>query len=98
MTQIPFQNVAAFILAGGTSERMGQDKALLELGGAPMVTRMERLAQPYVASVAIVAPQERYAQLGLHIVPDRWPGAGPLGGIATALGLDKCRMEPHPWM
>ncbi len=65
---------------------MGQDKALLELGGAPMVTRAARLAQPYVVSVVIVAPQERYAQLGLEILPDRWPGAGPLGGIATALG------------
>lgn len=86
MTQILFQNVAAFILAGGASQRMGQDKALLELGGAPMVTRMARLAQPYVASVAIVAPPERYAQLGLNILPDRWPSAGPLGGIATALG------------
>ena len=86
MTPIPFQNVAAFILAGGASERMGQDKALLELGGVPMVIRAARLAQPYVASVAIVAPQKRYAQLGLNILPDRWPGAGPLGGIATALG------------
>jgi molybdenum cofactor guanylyltransferase len=86
MTQIPFQNVAAFILAGGASQRMGQDKALLKLGGAPMVTRMARLAQPYVASVLIVAPLERYERLGLKILPDRWPGAGPLGGIATALG------------
>src|SRR6476646_3246496 len=85
MTLFPCRNVAAFVLAGGASERMGQDKALLELGGVPMVTRATRLAQPYVASVAIVAPQERYAQLGLRILPDRWPGAGPLGGIATAL-------------
>src|ERR1035437_3650070 len=86
MTLIPFHNVAAFVLAGGASERMGQDKALLELGGVPMVMRAARLAQPYVVSVAIVAPQERYAQLDLRILPDRWPGAGPLGGIATALG------------
>jgi molybdopterin-guanine dinucleotide biosynthesis protein A len=86
MTLFPFHNVAAFVLAGGVSERMGRDKALLKLGGVPMVVRAARLAQPYVASVAIVAPQERYTRLGLRIVPDRWPGAGPLGGIATALG------------
>jgi molybdopterin-guanine dinucleotide biosynthesis protein A len=86
MTKFPFHNVAAFVLAGGASERMGQDKALLELGGVPMVMRAARLAQPCVASVAIVAPQERYARLNLRILPDRWPGAGPLGGIATALG------------
>jgi molybdopterin-guanine dinucleotide biosynthesis protein A len=85
MNPIRFQNVAAFVLAGGASERMGQDKALLELAGVPMVIRAVRLAQPYVASVAIVAPHDRYAQMDLRILPDCWPGAGPLGGIATAL-------------
>lgn len=64
---------------------MGQDKALLELGGVPMVMRAARLAQPYASSIAIVAPLKRYAHLDLCILPDRWPGAGPLGGIATAL-------------
>jgi molybdopterin-guanine dinucleotide biosynthesis protein A len=86
MTLIPYQNVTAFVLAGGASERMGQDKALLKLAGMPMVMRAARLAQPYVASVTIVAPEERYAHLDVHILSDRWPGAGPLGGIATALG------------
>ena len=62
MTQFPFHNVAAFILGGGASERMRQDKALLELEGVPMVLRAARLALPYAASIAIVAPQERYAQ------------------------------------
>ena len=81
-----FHNVAAFVLAGGASQRMGQDKALLELGGVPMVMRAARLALPYVVSVSIVAPQERYTHLDVRILPDRWPGAGPLGGIATALG------------
>jgi molybdopterin-guanine dinucleotide biosynthesis protein A len=81
-----FHNVAAFILAGGASERMGQDKALLELGGVPMVMRAGQLAQPQVISVSIVAPRERYEHLDLRILPDHWPGAGPLGGIATALG------------
>ncbi len=54
-----------------------------------MVTRAARLAQPYAASVSIVAPQERYTHLGWPILPDRWPGAGPLGGIATALGATR---------
>jgi molybdenum cofactor guanylyltransferase len=78
-------NVAAFLLAGGASRRMGRDKALLELNGVPMVVRMARLAEPHVASVTVVGPPERYASLGLGVVPDRWPGVGPLGGIATAL-------------
>lgn len=80
-------NVAAFVLAGGASRRMGRDKALLELNGVPMVVRMARLAEPHVASVTVVGPPERYASLGLSVVPDRWPGTGPLGGIATALSV-----------
>ena len=80
-----YANVVAFVLAGGASTRMGRDKALLELGGVPMVVRIARLADPHVASVALVGPPERYASLGLGVIPDRWPGTGPLGGIATAL-------------
>jgi molybdopterin-guanine dinucleotide biosynthesis protein A len=79
-------NVAAFVLAGGMSTRMKRDKALLELGGVPMVLRIARLAEIHVASVAVVAPLGRYASLGLLEVADHWPGEGPLGGIVTALG------------
>ena len=80
-----YANVAAFVLAGGASTRMGRDKALLELGGAPMIARTARLAGEHVASVTVVGPPERYASLGLGVVADRWSGTGPLGGIATAL-------------
>ena len=65
---------------------MGRDKALLELDGVPMVVRTARLVEPLVTSVIVVAPSERYASLGLEMIPDRWPGEGPLGGIVTALG------------
>jgi molybdenum cofactor guanylyltransferase len=81
----PRNSVAAFVLAGGASTRMGRDKALLELDGVPMLLRMIRLAEPHVASLAVIGPPERYGSLAPDIVPDHWPGTGPLGGIATAL-------------
>jgi len=81
----PYDDVAAFVLAGGASTRMGCDKALLELDGIPMLVRTIRLAEPHVASAVVVGPPERYALLGLEIIPDGWPGTGPLGGIVTAL-------------
>jgi molybdopterin-guanine dinucleotide biosynthesis protein A len=84
-----WDQVAAFVLAGGASTRMGRDKALLELCGEPMVVRAAHLAEPHVASVAVVAPADRYAALELPVLPDRWPGAGPLGGIVTALSSTK---------
>ena len=83
-------NVAAFVLAGGASRRMGRDKALLELDGVPMVVRMARLAEPHVASVTVVGPPERYASLGLGVVarPLAWYRAarGNCNGTECILG------------
>jgi molybdopterin-guanine dinucleotide biosynthesis protein A len=81
--------VEGFVLAGGESTRFGQDKALAELGGERMLTRMCKLLARSANSVAIVCPPGRYEEgLALDDLPklaDRWPGEGPLGGILTAL-------------
>jgi molybdopterin-guanine dinucleotide biosynthesis protein A len=78
-------NVSGFVLAGGHSLRMGQDKTLLKLGGVPMLLRTAQLVESVVGTVAVIGSRDPYQQFGLQIVPDDWPGAGPLGGIATAL-------------
>lgn len=85
-----FENVAGFILAGGASSRMGRDKALLKIGGVPLALRIARLLEPLVSSVVLVAPADRYGELRLPLVPDDYLGAGPLGGIATALRVSTC--------
>jgi molybdenum cofactor guanylyltransferase len=77
--------VAAFILAGGASSRMGRDKALLEIAGVPMIVRMARLVQSVAGSPVAVGFRQSYGRLGVRAIPDDWPGAGPLGAIATAL-------------
>jgi molybdopterin-guanine dinucleotide biosynthesis protein A len=87
-----FQNVHAFVLAGGSSSRMGADKALLEWNGQPLLLRAARLLDPLAASVTVIGDPARYAALGLAVVPDDVPGLGPLGGIATAL-----RISRMPW-
>ncbi len=84
--------VNAFILAGGSSSRMGSDKALLELNGVPLLLRAARLLQPLAASVTVIGDSARYASLGLAVVPDDVPDLGPLGGIATALCISRT-----PW-
>lgn len=80
-----YDQVAGFILAGGASSRMGRDKALLEIGGVPLLVRTARLIEPLVAAVTVIGSPERYASLGLQVIPDDAAGVGPLGGIATAL-------------
>lgn len=82
--------VEGFALAGGASSRMGRDKALLEIGGVPLLVRTARLLEPRVAEVTVIGPPARYASLDLRVLPDDSPGLGPLGGLATALRVCSC--------
>jgi molybdopterin-guanine dinucleotide biosynthesis protein A len=85
-----FENAAAFVLAGGASARMGRDKALLAIGGVPVILRTARLAEPLVSGVTIIGAPEKYAALGYRALSDLEAGQGPLGGIATALAATVC--------
>jgi len=77
--------LTGYVLAGGGSTRFGQDKALVEFGGKPMLARMVELLQGVTKEVRIIAARGKYEMFGVKIVEDRWPGEGPLGGIITAL-------------
>ncbi len=82
-------SIEAFILAGGASSRMGREKALLELGGAPMVLRLAALLTPLAGQITLIAAPERFVESPLRVIADDEPGLGPLGGIVTALRLSK---------
>src|SRR5580658_1040511 len=84
--------IEGFVLAGGRSSRMGREKALLDVGGVPLIVRTARLVESVAGSATVVGQTARIQALGLHAVADDWPGAGPLGGIATAL-----RVSRAPW-
>ena len=85
------QTVAALILAGGRSSRMGRDKRRLRLWGEHGPTLLERtvsLVQPLVAATAVVLPDpEAWEQLQVLRIADTWPHQGPLGGIASGMQL-----------
>jgi molybdopterin-guanine dinucleotide biosynthesis protein A len=88
-----YDEVSAFILAGGTSSRMHHDKALLQFAGLPLIIRTARLVKPLVCNVTVIGAPKRYADLGLPVIADGMVevggsgtrGAGPLAGIVTAL-------------
>ena len=84
--------VAGFVLAGGASSRMGRAKAMLEIGGEPLIVRTARLVEAVAGSATIVSGVRDYENLGLRVIEDDVAGAGPLGGIATAL-----RVSEAPW-
>jgi molybdopterin-guanine dinucleotide biosynthesis protein A len=64
---------------------MGRDKALLEIGGRPLVLRISEELAKSCASVSIVGDPATYGSLGLPVVADAFPGCGPLAGIEAAL-------------
>jgi molybdopterin-guanine dinucleotide biosynthesis protein A len=77
-------DIAAFVLAGGKSSRMGRDKAFLELGGRNLLSRALDLVGSVAPSVAIVGDGVKFFPLG-RVVEDIYPGQGPLAGIHAAL-------------
>lgn len=91
----PVAGLAGVVLCGGQSLRMGRDKALIEMGGRPLVAVLsDRLAS--VADPVLVAPGRpgRYAGLpgpAVLEVADEEEDAGPLGGLVAALAA-----SPHP--
>lgn len=76
----------AFVLAGGRSTRMGQDKTLLQVAGKSL---LEHALDKLRAVGASAPPRIVGARPDLSsyapVVTDLHPGCGPLGGIEAAL-------------
>lgn len=79
--------MAGAVLCGGRSERMGRDKAFIEIDGVPMVRRVAAALRGAGATpvVTVGGDAGRLRSLGFITVDDDEPGAGPLGGIVSAL-------------
>ena len=77
-------DVLGAILAGGRSLRMGADKALVPVGGSPMIEWVAAALNAVVDEVVIVGRNDPLA--GIPAVPDLRPGPrGPLAGLVAAL-------------
>ena len=82
------------VLAGGSSRRLGRDKATLRFGGAPLLKIVVgRLTQICDHVVVAVDRPERYQELRLpaKLVADAAPGLGPISGLQS--GLQACEAE-----
>jgi molybdopterin-guanine dinucleotide biosynthesis protein A len=77
-------DVAAFILAGGKSTRMGADKAFVVLEGRTLLARALGVARAVTSDVRIVGDAAKFAAFA-PVVEDVFRGCGPLGGIHAAL-------------
>ena len=64
---------------------MGNDKALLPYGGKVLVVHVALNVLAAAGSVSLIGPPDAYRHLNLPVVPDLYPGFGPVGGVVTAL-------------
>ena len=82
------------VLAGGSSRRLGLDKALLRFGDAPLLKIVvDRITQVCDHVVVAMDRPERYRELRLSakLVADAAPGLGPISGLQS--GLQACDAE-----
>ena len=89
------RDVTAAILAGGRASRFGgADKSALIVNGTRIIDRQLAALSPIAQEILIISnDRERYAGIGIPVVADRVPAAGPIGGIYTALVAAR-----HEWV
>ncbi len=75
---------SGFVLAGGLSSRMGQDKALLGFAGRPLIERAVGLLREAGLDTSISGERQDLAEFA-PVVVDRVSQQGPLGGVCAAL-------------
>lgn len=84
----------AYILSGGKSSRMGQDKLFLEVAGKFLLKNTVSVCREIFERVVIVAKEkEKFEEFGCEVLLDLDGAQGPMAGIITALtdcSEDKC--------
>jgi molybdopterin-guanine dinucleotide biosynthesis protein A len=78
------REIGGYVLAGGKSSRMGRDKALLELGGKPLLAHAVKKLRRVCLDVRVLGANSKLAEYA-PIVPDMHPDCGPLGGMEAGL-------------
>ena len=84
--------LSGFVLAGGKSTRMGQDKAAVTLNGLTLLEHALASLRQVCRDVAVLGKQELYGALG-PVYEDIFPGCGPLSGIHAALSNSKTQFN-----
>jgi molybdopterin-guanine dinucleotide biosynthesis protein A len=84
--------LSGFVLAGGKSTRMGQDKAALNLHGRTLLEHALAALRTVCGNVAILGKQELYGGIA-PVYEDIFPECGPLGGIHAALSSSQTKFN-----
>ena len=95
-------DVVGVVLAGGLSRRMGGgDKALLVLGGKPILAHAIKRLAPQVGPMVLNAngDPDRFAEFNLPVAADPVEGfAGPLAGVLAGLDWAHANHPGSEWV
>lgn len=81
---------ALIILCGGSSTRMGTDKALLPFGETCLLEYLVEKYRPHFSKIYLsVKTRGDYASLSLPVteIPDLYANAGPMSGVFSGLAM-----------
>lgn len=79
-------DAGAIILAGGKSQRMGQNKALLPFGETTVIETIISELKPLFSQIYIVTNEpEHYKQMDAEIITDIYKEKGPVFGVHAGL-------------
>jgi molybdopterin-guanine dinucleotide biosynthesis protein A len=83
-------HATAIVLAGGLSSRMGRDKALLEIDGAPLIERLVTALDTRFSELLVsVRHPSHYPAIAHRKIADEVAGEGPLMAIASSLAVSR---------
>jgi len=85
--------VAGFVLVGGHSSRMGQNKARLRVGSRLMVELVASEVAKVTGRVTLVGRPEAFRDLPFECLADLRPGLGPLAGLETLLASGRAEFN-----
>ena len=89
-----YNNITGIILSGGTSSRMGKNKALLPLGKKKVIEHIADLMRSIFADVILITnTPDEYEFLDLPMYEDIFKVGGPLAGIHS--GLENSNTEEN---
>lgn len=88
MTHVARKGAVGILLAGGKSERMGADKALVDFAGAPMAAWCAAALAECAPTLLVSSADERHARQVARAVSGAWPKFTVLRGVQVEPVVD----------
>jgi molybdenum cofactor guanylyltransferase len=83
------EKVTGFVLAGGLSSRMGEDKSRMLFRGKPLIMYAIEALSPLCEKVIISSNLPDYEFTGCDVWPDELPVQAPINGLYSCLKRSK---------